>query len=390
MLSGKLSVAHITEAFAGGLATYMTLVLPSLAAKGCDATLFCCNGRTEPSFADAMRILHNHGVKVRILPMQRSVHPWADARATIGLYREINSGTFDIVHTHGTKAGLIGRVAARLAGVPVVHTPHCYAFLRAQTRLSALLIRTVEQALRGSLSGLIAVCESERREAVKYGLVDRGRCVVVSNGMPADGEASKNTEQLRSELGLPHGSVVVTMAARLVAYKGIELFLDAAELCREMNVVFLLAGYGDMERWVRDQVNYRGISDYFRVLGHVKKIPELLGASDICVLCSKAEGQPYVLLEAMRCGCPIVATLAPGMQDLLEDGRTAILVRREAGELAHAIRKLGSDDALRCSLASEAKKEFMSFHLLDRQIDGLLAAYERFRCTAEAKTSACH
>jgi glycosyltransferase involved in cell wall biosynthesis len=352
-------------------------------------TLFCCDGRDEPRFADAASAMNRSGVKVKLLPIRREIRPWHDVRAMIRLCREIKSGAYDLVHTHGSKAGLLGRLAARAAGRPAVHTPHCYAFLRSRTWMKSYMIRAAERMLRGSMSGLIAVCKSEKAQAIKHGLVDPTRCVVVPNGMPMVENAPSDRGQLRRMLDLPASSFVVTMAARLVGYKGIGLFLEAAELCRGIDAMFVLAGYGELEHQARKRVASLGLSDRVRVLGHVKEVPLLLNSSDLCVLCSQAEGQPYALLEAMRGDCPIVATAVPGIRDLLEHGKTAILVRQDAGELAGAIRRLANDDALRGRLAARAKERFLEAHLLERQIDALIEAYERFRSSPQLKAAPC-
>jgi glycosyltransferase involved in cell wall biosynthesis len=378
-MSERLSIAHVTEAFGGGVATYMTHVLPALAARGHDVTLYCCNGRNEPTFDDAVNIMNKAGVSINLLSMRKWLHPWKDVRAIYNIRREFKSGRYDLVHTHGTKAGMLGRLAARWAGVPVLHTPHCYAFLRAGMKLQRFFIRMMESALVGSTSGLIAVSESERQAAIQYGLVDSSRCAVVHNGLPSVNGVILGGEKIRQMYGLSPSSFVVTMAARMVDYKGISLLLDAAELCREMDVVFVLAGYGEMESWARTHVVRSGLSDHVRILGHIRDVPSLLAASNLCVLCSEAEGQPYALLEAMRAGCPIVATDVPGIHDMLENGKTAILVPRDARQVAGAVQQLINDDTLRKNLASQANKRFKEAHLLDKQVDALIETYERFR-----------
>jgi glycosyltransferase involved in cell wall biosynthesis len=235
MLNGRMSIAHVTEAFAGGVTRYMTLVLPALVARGHAVALYCCDGRGEPTFADAIETMRKAGVRINLLPMHRALHPLSDIRALIRLRREFKSGRYDMVHTHGTKAGLLGRLAARRVGIPAVHTPHCYAFLRAGTPAQRLLTRMAERALAGNTSGLIAVCESERQAALRHGLVDPSRCAVISNGLPMANGGPPDRVQLRQELGLAESSFVITMAARLVDYKGIALFLDVADLCRDMD-----------------------------------------------------------------------------------------------------------------------------------------------------------
>jgi len=148
--------------------------------------------------------------------------------------------------------------------------------------------------------------------------------------------------------------------------------------------VFILAGHGELEHWAREQVTRRGMAGYVRVAGHVKDVPALYAAADLCILCSKAEGQPYALLEAMHSGCPILAAAVPGIQDMLEHGKTAILAPRDAAKLASAIHELAVNETLRSSLAAQAKERLAASHLLDTQVNALVKAYECLRSAPEA------
>lgn len=383
------SIAHITEAFEGGIATYMTLVLPALVKKGYDITLYCCASRHQPHLHNTLEVIRRGGVRVRLLRMCRDIRLLRDMRAGLCLYKAIESTDYDLVHTHGSKAGALGRLAAMAARRPVVHTPHCYAFLRTKSLPIASLTRGLERLVSSATSHLIAVSPSERNAAIQHRLINPRHCYVVPNGLPPLRRQPEQRELARRKWQLPSDAFIVTMPARLVAYKGIHLLLEAAKLCDRDDVVFMIAGHGPLEQSLRKRINYEGLTERVRMLGYVQDVPRLLAASDVCVLCSEAEGQPYVLLEAMREGCPIIAPAVPGIDDFLVDHVTALLVRREGAELAQAIHRIRNDETLRRKLAQRAKDIFIEKHLLERQINGLDSIYRRLCKTHRYKAMQC-
>ena len=374
-------VAHVTEAFAGGVVTYLRNVLPALVRRGCSVTLICSAHRSWPRGPRVLGELATAGVAVRPLVMSRSIRPLADLIALWTMWRLFVAGRFDVVHTHASKAGLIGRIAARLAGVRlVVHSPHCFAFLRCDGRLRRAVYIIVERVLGWLTHTLIAVSPSECQTAVKLRILPRTKCRFVNNGLapasrPYASRGDFHSEPKDSVLPVSPNSKVVATVCRLVKDKGVMCFANAARLSRTENAVFLFVGEGrsrpQLEHWVQD----RGLQDRVRFLGYRDDMEALYQRVDLVVLCSRAEGESYVLLEAMRARRAIIATDVEGNSDLIVHGTSGHLVRAEPGEVAAAIDYLLSHGEIRAEYAANAYEAFRRDHRLDVQVSGLLDLY---------------
>ena len=251
MEKGKIKIVHIVEGFTGGLNTYMRLVLPQLVQKGFDTTLICSLNRACPDVADHLAALRASGITVHIVPMCREIRPLKDIHSFFFLLKLMLKYRFDIVHTHCSKAGALGRVAAVLAGIKIrVHSSHCFAFIRCKNSLSKQLYLFLEQVLGHLTTKYVAVSQSEVDIAQKAHIVPKHKCVIVNNGLGPVSHASDlpdlAKEYIKVSLGLEPDSRIVMTACRLVAYKGISRFLEAARLSSCPNTTFLIAGEGPL------------------------------------------------------------------------------------------------------------------------------------------------
>lgn len=370
-----IKIAHICEGFLGGVCTHLCAILPRLVHQGFDITLIVSLGRSSPDAEARLAALRRDGVKVDIVPMRRGIRPLEDLRSLVALSLLLSRGRFDIVHTHGSKAGALGRIAAVCAGTPVrLHSPHCFAFLRNSRRLVRLLYLACEQVLGRVTTRLIAVGPSEARVAARRRIVPCRRCSIVLNALP-DGRAG--TEPL----GGPGGSAregglhVVTTVCRLVDYKGVFRFLDAARLSQTPNTRFMIAGDGELRDAVMKYIVEHQLEHKVRLLGYVRDMGAVYAGSDVVVLCSDAEAMPYCLLEAMRARCAIVATAVIGNRELVAHDRTGLLVRPDPAQVARAVDSLLADETKRRDLTANAYARFCACHTLDRQVSNLSQIY---------------
>jgi glycosyltransferase involved in cell wall biosynthesis len=376
--SRPLRVAHIAEAFDGGVATYMNLVLPALQSQGLSISLFCSDQRGDPRIPMIVARLRAAGVEVRAVRMCRELRPWRDAAALVAIRRSLRAGRFDVVHTHGTKGGMLGRLAAWSAGVPAIHTPHCFAFLRADGRLRRRSLVRMERVLGRITASMAAVSESERDAAVRSKIMSLGGNVVIPNGLDLTEEVrAADPRATKRSLGIREDALVVILVARLVAYKGVLLFLDAARRCPERRAVFLVAGEGGMRPEAEEFIRAAGLVGRARLLGHVQDVAALAGSADLCVSCARAEGQAYALLEVMRAGCPVLAVRAPGVTEVVESQGGEFLTEADPAALAGAVAALLSDSALRRAAADAGRARVLRHHSLLDQARGLRSLYER-------------
>lgn len=381
-----IKVVHICEGFVGGMRTHLCAILPELVGKGLDVTLVVSLGRSAPDVGARITELRGRGVKVCFIPMLRGIHPPADARALLAILRLLSRQRFDAVHTHGSKAGALGRVAAMLAGTPIrLHSPHCFAFLRTRSRAGRLVYLQLERILGLLTTCLIAVAPSEADIAVRHHIVPRGKCRVVknapANGSVFNGQSTSDGRREGSSTSRLHRRVVTTVC-RLVDYKGVFRFLRAAQLSRVPGVRFLVAGDGELRSAAQSFVVHHRLRHKVRLLGHVANMGPVYARSDVVVLCSDGEAAPYCLLEAMRARCAIVATAVIGNRELVIHNATGLLVEPAPAPIARAIDELLASESKRRELTDNAYAYVRAHHDLERQVSDLSDIY-RTLCWGE-------
>ena len=377
-----IKVVHILEGFLGGMSTYVCTVLPQLAQKGFDVTLICSLNRSWPDGDTRISELRERGVKVHIIPMYREISPLKDIHSFSIILRLLSKNKFDIVHTHCSKAGVLGRIAAILIGKNVIlHSPHCFAFMRCNSRFKKLLYLVLEELLGRLTAKLVAVSRSEAAVAVRSRIVPTHKCAIVRNGL-SDGQffpsTALSTKDLtgKASLGLDKDTRVVATACRLVEYKGIFRFLRATKLSRARNAMFLIAGDGKLKASAERFVSENNLSNKVKLLGHVSNMEQIYAISDVIALCSDAEAQPYLLLEAMRAKCPIVATSVIGNKELISHNGTGLLVEPTPASIAIAIDELLANKDRRKEYAENAYAYLCKYHTLEKQISELTELYK--------------
>jgi len=388
MLNKTIKLAHIAEGFVGGLSTYICEVIPQLAKSGFDVTLICSLNRSCPDASVRIAELSKVGVKVQIISMQREVNLPKDISSFISVLRILSNNKFDIVHTHCSKAGILGRLAAILTGKKIrLHSPHCFAFLRCTSRFKKIIYLALEQILGKITTKLVAVSSSEAQIAACSHIVPRYKCVVVQNGLLRKKDLPdnfKNNKKIayKLSLGLNENSQVVTTACRLIDYKGIFRFLKAAQLSRVDNVIFLIAGDGELKPTIENFIIENNLSKKVKLLGYVRNMKRIYAISDIVILCSDAEAQSYLLLEAMFYKCPIVATSVAGNSELISDNR-GVLVKPIPESIAAAVDRLLVDKETQNKYAENAYNYFCSHHTLEKQISELIRLYKSCVCKSQ-------
>lgn len=382
MCEGPLKVLHITECFEGGVATWLGHVLPRLEARGV-LTWLACSPRDPSAARSDLASIEAGGTHVRIVPMRRNLALRTDGRALEALRDLIRREGFDIVHTHGFKAGLLGRWAAAVRDtMRVVHTPHCFAFTRCRGRWLARAIVLIERRLARRTDHLLFVSASERRIAfAKNILPDDAACSVVRNGVgPAEPLATKHRARLRRAWGLAADEPVVGYCGRLVEAKCVDHLLRAVPFIRTVvpNVRFLIVGDGPRRTALMRLARRARLDGAVRFTGHCQDGAALVGLMDVCVVCSKAEGLSYVILEAFNARTPVVASDVPGNVDLVVHGRTGLSYPfGRFDRLAEAVTACLTDPALRRHVTDNARRVLEQDCSVQQQVDGILAAYNK-------------
>lgn len=313
------------EATIGGTKRHLVDLASGLDGERLRVEVACPPVRSEShgdtSFVDDLRAAP---VAIHALPMRRALHPLHDARAILGLARLIRSGGYDIVHTHSTKAGVTGRLAAVLSAARVVHTPHGFYFLNSPRGLRRAAYRLLERALGGVTDRLIALSPSERR--VAESIVSAGKVRLIPNSFERFQPLGR--AEARRRLGLPDDVPVVGTTARFTPQKAPFDIVDAfAEIHRRRpDVRFVWINGGELRGAVERRLAAHGLLERTARPGYLADARALLPAMDVYLHLARWEGVPYSVMEAMTAGVPVVGARAVGTLDLIEDRVTGLLV----------------------------------------------------------------
>jgi len=292
-----------------------------------------------------------------------------DLRWMARLRALILEGRFDVVHFHLPYTAALGRLV--VASIPqakqrpaIVYTEH------SQWDKMALLIRGLNRASIGLDQSLIVVSEAAR-DALPRALQGHARVIVHGVDLSRSERLLRQRVEVRSEvraeLGIRDGEVVVLAVANLRPEKGYDVLLDAARLVadRDLPVRFIAVGRGPLEAELRERHRHLGLGGRFQFLGPRQDVLNLMIGSDIVALASRQEGLPVVLMEATSVGMPIVATAVGAVPMVITDGVDGLIVPPErADELADALEQLISDPEMRQRLGQGAKTRSSMFDLV--------------------------
>ena len=294
----------------------------------------------------------------------RSINPAADAVAFWKLYRLIRRGRYHIVHTHSSKAGVLGRLAAKLAGTPlIVHTLHSLVFHEYQPWIVNRTWRAVKKICAPVTDHFISVSGIISDKAIAAGIDRPEKFSTIYSGMELDWFLKAEVDPLavRREFGIPKGAPVVGKIARLFPLKGHDQLMDAAPeiVRRHPDVRFFLIGDGILYEHLRERARTAGILDNFVFAGLIERerIPEMLSAMDVVVHTSLREGLARVLPQALAMGKPCVSFDIDGAPEVVIPERTGYLVKpHDSAGLADCVSRLLDDAELRARMGEAGRR----------------------------------
>jgi len=340
----KLSVVYLVPSLTyGGAETLLLSTIKALDKEKFTAEIQCFydGGELLQDFLDAGIVVHEWRAARR--------NPFTFAR----LIRDMRRRGYDIAHTHLFDRQ--GRVAAYLAGIPIILTTyHSAADWENDGSLKGWFKVVIDSLTAHLDDRIIVVSEDVRGMAVTRGRLPLEKIVTVENGIDVESYAlAGNGGALRQELGL-NGKRIILTIGRLCEQKDHATLIKAARILREefSDLVILIAGEGPLMESLHSEIAENRVEENVRIIGYRKDIAALLSLADIFVLPSLYEGMPLALLEAMAAGKPIVAADVPGIQGIIEDGVNGFLVpARDERQLAKAIANLLVDKSLSMSIA---------------------------------------
>lgn len=347
-------------------------------AEGLDRSRFSVSvltGHSEPEEGDLWDEARGRGIAVtRINDLRRSVHLSRDGAAFLQIYRYLRSHPCDIVHTHIAKAGLLGRMAARLAGIPsVLHTYHGIPNEWVGNGISARFFRGLEKWSAVRTDALIAVSQAVRTEIRAVDIGTANRWHVIHNGISPLflSEERPNAADRNDALLIAVGS--------LTKEKGYDVLLQAlptiASSCPDVELVFI--GDGPLKASLQTLAKDLDVASRVRFVGVVSDVRPWLRRATLLVAPSLSEGLGMAVVEAMAMECPVVASRVGGLVEAVVDGETGFLV--DAGSISplnqQVIELLNSPEQ-RARLGSNGRKHVQAHFARDWSIVQLQDVYE--------------
>jgi glycosyltransferase involved in cell wall biosynthesis len=298
--------------------------------------------------------------------MRREVNVWLEFLTLRSLTRHLRELKPDVVHTHSTKAGILGRMAAQKARVPVViHTIHGPPFHPNQIWIKNAFFIALERYAAKKSDKILCVADAMSQQAIDAGVAPADMFVTVRSGMEVEHfrDSSKHREEMRRKLGFAEGEIVVGKIARLAHLKGYEFMIELAQsLCPKYpNLKFMFVGDGALHDSLQRQAQESGIGDRIVFTGLVPatEIPACISAMDILVHTSLREGLARVLPQALISGKPVVSFDIDGAREVCLNEETGFLIPpKDQMALEEGVEKLIADPDLKARLGARGQELF--------------------------------
>jgi glycosyltransferase involved in cell wall biosynthesis len=321
---------------------------------------------------------------ITVEEMRRAPMPWHDALACRALWRLFREKRYDVVHTHSGKAGFLGRLAAKKAGVPIiVHTIHGPSFYKYQNPIGNWIFRSAEQLAGAWTTQFVSVADAMSEQYLAAGIGSPEQYETIRSGMDtAAFVRARPDNALRAKLGIGPDDLVVGKVARLFRLKGHEYLMEAAPriVAAVPNVKFLLVGDGSYRERFEREAERMGLRDRFVFAGLVppSEIPSYMALMDVLVHLSLREGLPRTLPQALATGKPVVAFDVDGAREVCRNGETGFLVKAEdVTGLVEAVIRVLQDRALADKLGCRGRELVQEQFTNKAMVDQLDALYQR-------------
>lgn len=384
MIDRKIKVLHIITVFSIGGATENTLFsVEGLDALGYDASIL--TGPNISSEGDLFQRAAKNHIKVEVLEcLRREISPLNDIKALFSIIRTLKKGNYDIVHTHSSKAGIIGRIAAKVAKVPIiVHTIHGLPFHEYQSRLMHFLYVKAEQFGALLSDKLITVSNIIISKSLKEKVGTADKFVTVRSGFEMEEfiKPASDSTKLKKELNLSDNNIIIGKIARFSILKGHKYILQIIpEVAKSVpEAIFLFVGSGELLEEFKLKVKALGIEKNVRFAGLIesKNIPEYIKIMDIVVHTSLLEGLSRIFPQSMAAQKPVISFNIDGAPEVIIENKTGYLVEPEnCSELTDKIIKLARNKELRESFGKAGKELVVKDWTIESMVNNIDKVYQ--------------
>jgi glycosyltransferase involved in cell wall biosynthesis len=320
---------------------------------------------------------------VRVPHLVRSIHPASDAMALASLYNLFRRTRPSIVHTHSSKAGVLGRMAARAAGVPVVvHTLHSLVFHDYQHPAVRYTYRTIKRMMSPLTDHYVSVSDDIRERAIAARIGTPDRHSTVRSGFPTEDFINTLVDRsdARTRLGLPQDRVIVGVVARFFPLKGHEEIFEAARklIPHHPDVLFAFAGSGPLLEEFRTRFADAGLTNNVHFLGRIppEEVAVAFSSFDVMAHASLREGLARVIPQAVLAGLPVVCYDLDGSREVVHHGVNGFLVPpRDTDALADRLAAVVGDPGLRQRMGGQRRDVVLKEFSVEEMVRGLDELY---------------
>ena len=384
-----MRVAHvITRLIVGGAQENTVATVLGLRERRVNVDLI--SGPTSGPEGSLVHALKKYPDLLTTIPsLVRPVHPVQDRKALVQLTDLFRRTRPDIVHTHSGKAGVLGRIAAHRARVPIIiHTVHGPSFGPFQGPIANFIFRSAERYAAKFTNHFVVVANAMRDQYLAAGIGRPDQYIRIFSGFDLEPfSRAQNDLKLRESLGIAPSDFVVGKIARLFELKGHDDLFEAAPqlVARVPNIKFLLVGDGKWRQKFEFKARTLGLQKHFVFTGLVppSEVPKYVGIMDTLVHLSRREGLPRALPQALAAGKPVIAFDCDGANEICIENKTGFLV--QPGDLAtfsSRLTELASDKQLRERLGSTGKQIVQEWFPVEKMVEDIYQLYVRLGAKA--------
>ncbi len=383
----KKRVLHIITRMILGGAQENTLLSCEGLKKHPDFDVTLLTGPAIGPEGELIERARNSGIHTIVLPyLRRELHPWRDIKSFHALLKIIRDINPHIVHTHSSKAGILGRFASYCARVPVtIHTIHGLPYHPYLPWWENQLYILLEKAAARCSDSILCVADAMRKQALAAGVGRSEQYRIVYSGMEIGGylKAGKERRPWREKLGISPNEIVVTKIARLFELKGHKYVIEAAPdiISKCPEVKFLFVGDGILRPQLEKKVHELGLDDHFIFTGLLppSDIPFIVAATDILVHASLREGLPRVAVQGLLGGKPVVCFNTDGAPEVVIDNLTGRLIPpKSVRELSEAIIELSQNREKARKMGLKGQKICSQQFSANKMVNDLVKIYNEY------------
>lgn len=318
---------------------------------------------------------------IQIASFRREISPLKDWQTLIALRNYLCENSFDIVHTHTSKGGFIGRLAARWARVPkIVHTIHGFSFHDSSSFLQKLIYKNLERFAGYFCDYAISVNHADRKMAIEDRILKPSQVVSILNGVEKNRFDSQfDKTSFRQSIGVNETDFLVGTVGRFAYQKDPETFIRAVDLVRSIDphtrFKFVYVGDGPERAKIEDLVQQLKLDNLVDLVGFRKNVEDYLRSFDLYVSTARYEGLPMTLIEALAAGIPILATNVKGNNEVAKEDFSVLVPMESPEAVARAIVELASDHSKRNMMIDRGRKAFEKSFTKEKMINETFELY---------------